>query len=92
MINLNTQFVRVKSLIWTQSEGEVVIMDITTGKYYGLNPVSSDIFLRCSNEISVKDLISALMESYTVERSACEKETLDMLNVFLKKGIIEITK
>jgi uncharacterized ubiquitin-like protein YukD len=66
-------------------------MDISTGKYYGLNLVSSDIFLRCANQITVRDLINALMESYTVERSACEKETLDILNVFLKKGIIEIT-
>jgi len=91
MINLNTRFVRVKDLIWTQSEDEVVIMDIGSGKYYGLNTVSSDIFLRCANRISVKDLIELLMESYTVERAVCEKETLDILDSFLKKGIIEIT-
>lgn len=89
-IDLNTA-VRAKSeLISSDIDGEIVMMDIEEGSYYGLNNVASRIWQLVEKEITVSNVCDALLHEYDVDKKECEKEVIKYLETLVDKKLIDI--
>lgn len=86
----NTCFRRNPDMVFSEVDGEVVMLSIQNGEYYNLNEVSTDIWQELKDARSFKDLVTRLQESYDVPYETCESETRVFLEHTLEKGIIEI--
>jgi len=91
-ITNNTCLRRNPDLVYSEIDGEVVMLSVKNGEYYNLNEVSSDIWKELKESLSFKDLVSRLHDNYEVSYEACELETRSFLEQTLEKGIIEIIK
>lgn len=89
-INLKTTVIRRNELPSTDLDGEVGLMNMDTGKYFGFDAVGTRIWELLEGKIQVNALVSALFEEYEVERATCEEQVLAFLNRLMKEGLIQI--
>ena len=71
-------------------DGDVVILELGSGIYYGLSEVGRSIWNRLDKPIRVDALCSSLMEEYDISREQCEQETLSFLNELASYGLVEV--
>ncbi len=88
----NTFLRRNPDIVFSEVDGEVVMLSVKNGEYYNLNEVSSDIWQELKESRSFKDLVIQLQAAYDVSYEACEEETRSFLEQTIEKGIIEIIK
>jgi hypothetical protein len=82
------RFIQNKAIVQSKIGEEVVMLDMDSGFYFGLNSVASVIWGLLANEISFEALIDQLMAQFDVERSLCEADTKELLEQMVEKNII----
>lgn len=70
--------------------GEEVILDLSTGVYYGLNPVGSRIWTLIQSPQPVENIIDVLLSEYDVDRDECAREVFSFLSDLTERGLIRI--
>ncbi len=71
-------------------DGEVVLMSLERGNYYGLDEIGSDIWRRLEQPIRVADLVTALTADYDGDPAMIERDVLDLLTRLLDNGLVEL--
>jgi len=80
MLNENSRIVLKEGLEVVDLAGEKAMMDFDTGKYYLLKGAANELWELIGNEITVKELIDALMAEFEVDRETCFKDTVRFLS------------
>ena len=73
------RFIQNKEIVQSKIGEEVVMLDMESGFYFGLNSVASVIWGLLADEICFDKLIDQLMAQFNVERALCEADTLELL-------------
>ena len=84
----NTVYYRKEDIIVTDMDGNPVMMDILTGKYFRLNKTGSSILKIIEKPHTLDGIIDEMMKIYDVERSACEEQTKAFLDSLINAGIV----
>ena len=70
--------------------GEMIILNMETGDYLGLNTVGSFIWEQLATPIVLREMIERLHAAYEVDESTCLRETLVYLEKMKGFGLLEI--
>jgi hypothetical protein len=70
--------------------GEVVILNLQSGIYYGLDAVGARIWSLIHEPIEVNEVLSILLDEYEVEPEQCESDLLSVIAQLNAKELIEI--
>lgn len=90
-ISENSRVVVSKEQIYSELQGEAVILDVKSGVYYGLNQVGASIWNLIQVPKTVKEIQAALLAEYDVEPEICDREVRVLLEDLAAKGLINIT-
>jgi hypothetical protein len=82
--------VAVQDQVSSVVDGEAVILGLTSGVYYGLDPVGTRIWELIKEPASVAQVRDALLAEYEVEPERCEADLLELLQRLLDEGMIEV--
>lgn len=74
----------------TYMDDEIVMMDISKGKYYGFNSVGSRIWELIEKPLSVKEVVSILLKEFDVDARLCEDTVLTFLSGLYDESLITI--
>ncbi len=69
--------------------GEVVLMSIQRGAYYGLDGVGSGVWRRLSEPVAVADLCAALAAEYEADPDVLRRDVLAFLAALAEEGLVE---
>ena|SRR5438874_13548728 len=83
--------VAAKEQISSDLAGEIVILDLKSGKYYGLNTVGASIWNLLQKPTSIGDIRATLLEEYEVETDRFESDLLALLRQLADEGLVEFT-
>ena len=83
------KFTQNRKIIHSKIGDEVVMMDMDSGFYFGLNTIGSAIWDKLASPITAHELVDLLMMEFSVERIVCESVTHEFLNQLLERGIIK---
>jgi hypothetical protein len=86
---INARVIAKASAVGCDVEGEMVLLDLDSDTYFGLNPVGADIWNYIREERSLGDIHSYLLSRYNVSRERCEQEVSALLTNLAAKGLIE---
>lgn len=75
----------------TVLQGEAVILNVKSGKYYSLNPVGSRLWELLETPSSVQALIDAITNEYDVEPERCAKDVVAVLQSMASAGLVQIS-
>ncbi len=70
--------------------GEIVILNLKSGMYHGLNEVGSRIWNLIQTPKTVKDIKAAILAEYEVEAEQCDRDLLALLEDLLAAELINI--
>jgi hypothetical protein len=82
--------VATKNQVSCDLGGEVAILDITSGIYYGLNAVGARIWHLIQTPATVDEVCKTILREYDVEAEHCHADTLALLEQLVAKGLVEI--
>lgn len=69
---------------------EVIILNLETGDYLGLNAVGSAIWEALSHPQTVASLIGRLMTEFNVDEETCTRDTLEYLEKIGSLGLLQV--
>lgn len=69
---------------------EIVILNMESGDYLGLNAVGAAIWDHIKAPNSVQQLIDKLMVEYDVDENTCKAQTLEYLERIASLGLLEV--
>lgn len=88
-IDATTKFKSANHVYAREFEGDLVLLDLARGHYYGLD----DIGARLWNEVvlgrTVAELVGELSLEYEVEPAQLTTDLLDLLRDLAEKGLVE---
>lgn len=91
-LNLGTKLKRSSEPLQAGLDGEVVMMSVEKGSYYGLDPVGARIWELLESPRRVSELIDELLATYEVDRKICEQETIAFLDSLVEEGLAEVVE
>ncbi|MDX8378197.1 MAG: lasso peptide biosynthesis PqqD family chaperone [Mariprofundales bacterium] len=80
-INLNNTVRRHPEIVHNDMDGEIVMMSVKNGSYFGLNNVGSKIWEMLEQEMSGQQICEKLLEQFDVTEQQCHDEVI----LFLEK-------
>jgi hypothetical protein len=83
-------YIQNKEVIQSRVGDEVVMLDVESGYYFGLNSVASVIWDMMKEKIELNTLVENLMKEFDVDKATCELDTLELLEEMEVKKIIRI--
>jgi hypothetical protein len=69
---------------------EAVILDLTAGMYYGLNPVAARIWNLIQEPRSVREVRDTIVEEYDVDPDRAEGDLLVLLQDLAANDLIQV--
>jgi hypothetical protein len=90
IVNLSSTVVRSDTVIASEIDGEVVMMNVEHGSYSWLDAIGSEIWDMLKSSRRVSEICEILMEHYDVEKKSCEEDVLAFLNALASKNIIAV--
>ena len=90
MVSGDSTVVAAKDQVSSDLGGEVAILDLKAGVYYGLDAVGARIWSLIQEPRTVNEIRDILLEEYEVEPERCERDLLALLQRLADEGIIEV--
>lgn len=69
---------------------EAVILNLSNGKYYGLNAVGVTIWKSLDVPRAVPEIEARVLEEFDVDRDTCHRETCAFLEKMVEEGLVTI--
>lgn len=80
----------VKDQVSCDLEGEVVILNLETGVYYGLNEVGALVWTLIQQPTPFKDVLQAVVSEYDVAAPECASDLLSLIQEMTTAGLINV--
>lgn len=91
MIDLETIVQRRPDLVSADMDGDVVMLDVELGKYFGLNPVGATIWEAMKSPVKISAICAQVLESFDVSPDMCREDTLAILSDMHARGMVITT-
>lgn len=72
-------------------DGESVILNLKTERYFGLDDVGTRIFTAVTTSSSIDKAYESLLGEYDVDRTLLRKDIEELLEKLLGNGLVEIS-
>lgn len=90
-INVEQYICRAEGKIFTELDGETVILDMESGVYMGLDEVGTCIWQNIEHKISVEKLVERLLGEYDVEQEVCLADLKLFLSDMVENKLIHLS-
>lgn len=71
-------------------DGEMVILSIERGAYYGLDDIGSEIWQCMATPISIDALCDVLESKYDADRPTIERDVIALLGKLVTDGLVSV--
>jgi hypothetical protein len=86
-----TDTVTVPAQVMTRTvDEEVVILDLATGTYFGLDPVGARMWELMAEGKTLGEICERMLQEYEVTREKLEGDTLRLAEELKDRGLIQI--
>ncbi len=89
-LTLDQTIVRSAQLITREVDGDVVMLSIERGKYYGTEIVGSRIWTLIESPIQIREVCQALLEEFDIDEPTCQQDVLEFLGQLQDEQLIDV--
>jgi len=73
----------------TTMDGETVLLDLSSGRYYTLNRIGSVIWEHCTGQSTIADIHAAICDRFDVVPSRALDDLVDLANELIQERLLE---
>jgi hypothetical protein len=70
-------------------EGETVLLDLSTGRYYTLNCLGTAIWDQCNGHTTMRDIHTVLCDRYEVSPDRALDDLVALANQLIQEGLLQ---
>ena len=89
MIDRSTKFIRTRKIIAADMDGDIALMSVENGAYYGLGKIETAIWNALAEPLTIAELIEKLCQRFEVTATQCEQDIQPFLSDMLAENLIE---
>lgn len=78
-------------VVFHDLQGEVVILNLNTGVYFGLDRLGTRIWQLVQRHGSLRKVLEALVEEYEVTEARCASDLLEFVTRLREEALIEVS-
>jgi len=77
-------------VIFRDLQGEAIILNLTTGTYFGLNEVGTRAWAEFAAAVTLDAVVETLTREYDVDRPTAERDVVELVEALAAKGLIVV--
>jgi hypothetical protein len=81
---------RGRDVLHRELEGEAVLVDLGTGRFYGLDEVGMRVWHGLGRETRVSTLVDRVVKEFEVSRPRAEKDLLALLRELARRRLVTV--
>lgn len=89
-MDLDQKIIFADSVFAQEVDGEMVLLDMESENYFGLDEVGTSIWQVMQEKETLKEVFDALLEQYEVEAEVLERDLSDFVGKLLESGLVEV--
>jgi ornithine carbamoyltransferase len=89
-MNLNQKITFADTVFAQEVDGEMVLLDMNSENYFGLDAVGTDIWNAMQEKESLQEVLEVLLDQYEVEEDVLKKDLLDFVAKLQESGLVEV--
>jgi hypothetical protein len=86
-VTIDSVLVRDPELAAADLDGNVVVLSVQAGSYFGFNGVASEIWQMLAGPRRVADIFDTLTQSHDVDTATLSRDVLPFLQVLIDRGL-----
>ena len=90
-LSASSNVVATKDQVSSDLAGEVAILHLKAGTYYGLDAVGARIWSLLQKPTTVGEIRDAIVHEYEVEPDRCENDVIALLQKLAREELIEVS-
>jgi hypothetical protein len=90
MVSSRSTVVATGDQVSSDLKGEVAILNLKAGVYYGLDDVGARIWTLLQEPKTVSEIRDVLLQEYDVEADRCKRDLLALLQRLVNEGLVEV--
>lgn len=90
LINAEQKITQNSNYIASDMNGEKVMLDIESGKYYNLGAIGGRIWDISEKPVTVDEIVAVLVQEYEVEPEVCKQQVSTFVEKMLQEGLVEV--
>lgn len=79
-----------KDIVSSRLADEIVILDLKSGIYHGLEAVGADIWELVGNATAIHEIRDSLLDDYEVDAGRCEADLLSLIEELESHGLVQV--
>ena len=91
MISQKDIIVASPDLMMADLEGEAVLLNIESGRYFGLNEVGTRIWAQLSEPRTVEEIVNALQGEYAVPVEQLQRDVMAFVDQMISRSLLHIS-
>ena len=89
-MNLNQKITFAETVFAQEVDGEMVLLDMESENYFGLDEVGTDIWQAMQEKETLKEVLEVLLEQYEVETEVLERDLSDFVGKLVESGLVKV--
>lgn len=89
-MNLHDKITIPAQVLVNQIDEEMIILDLASGTYFGLNPVGAQIWQFLSAGKTVAETCKEMLDKYEVAPDEIERDVVNLTNELLSRKLVHI--
>jgi ornithine carbamoyltransferase len=89
-MDLNTKITFADTVFAQEVDGEMVLLDMNSENYFGLDAVGTDIWQAMQEEDTLKEVLAVLLTQYEVEEEILKKDLFAFVEKLQESGLVEL--
>ena len=90
MTTLESRINIPQDVLFRDVDGEAVILNLATGKYFGLDQVGTRMWALLAQHKSIADCYRALLDEYDVTAEQLQRDLLNLIDNLVSQQLIQI--
>lgn len=82
------KFAASPDVLFQEVSGEMVLLDLASEKYFGLDEIGAEIWRLLQGGSTVGQVMKSLQEEYDVDRAVLENDVGDLLGKLIDEGLL----
>ncbi len=89
-LSVDSRVVVARDQVSSDLGGEVAILNLKDGTYYGLNTAGAQIWSLIQEPRTIAEIRDVLVSEYEVESDRCENDLIALLQRLTEVGLVEV--
>lgn len=90
LVTTRSIVVRSSEPFSAEIDGQMLLMGVDQGLYFGLDEIAGDIWRRLEFPIAVADLCAGLATDYDGESEVITRDVIDLLTRMANRGLVKV--